>query len=203
MLGKLDPSAAIETKPMRDALLFAFLPSRAGAALLGGIGILGLLLATVGLYGVLVYAVARRIREIGIRMALGAAPTAILKMIFRDSFALVAIGMTVGLAIAAPATRPPGNVPGPRPKRHRPHRIRIRNRRPLDRRTGGHHRPSLARPPRRPHDCPPLRVTRRVAALCHGFPTATITACVLLFFAACPSPSPIMRLVNQQCTTMA
>jgi predicted permease len=105
-LGKLDQAAAIETKPMRDALLFAFLPSRAGAALLGGIGILGLLLATVGLYGVLVYAVARRVREIGIRMALGAAPHAILKMILRDSFALVGIGMTLGLAIAAIATRP-------------------------------------------------------------------------------------------------
>jgi predicted permease len=105
-LAKLDSSAAIETKPMRDALLFAFLPSRAGAALLGGIGVLGLLLATVGLYGVLVYTVARRIREIGIRVALGATPPTILKMIFRDSFALVATGMIIGLAVAAIATRP-------------------------------------------------------------------------------------------------
>jgi putative ABC transport system permease protein len=105
-LGGLDRSAAIETKPMRSALVLALLPSRAGAAILGSIGVLGLLLASVGLYGVLAYSISRRIREIGLRVALGAAPRTVLWMVFRDSFLLVAIGMIVGLGIAAIATQP-------------------------------------------------------------------------------------------------
>src|SRR6202035_564251 len=48
-LGQLDPAAALETKPMRNALTFALLPSRAGAAILGSMGLLGLLLASIGL----------------------------------------------------------------------------------------------------------------------------------------------------------
>jgi predicted permease len=105
-LGALDQSAAIETKPMRDALVLALLPSRAGAAILGSIGALGLLLASIGLYGVLAYTISRRIREIGLRMALGASPRTVLGMVFRDSFLLVAAGISIGLGIAMFATRP-------------------------------------------------------------------------------------------------
>lgn len=105
-LGAVDSSAAIEVKPMTDALSLAFLPSRAGAALLGTMGALGLLLASLGLYGVLVYAVNRRVREIGIRMALGASPRQVLRMVFRQSFVLVGAGCAVGLALAVLATQP-------------------------------------------------------------------------------------------------
>ena len=105
-LGNLDLSAAVETKPMRDGLVLALLPSRAGAAILGSIGALGLLLASIGLYGVLAYTISRRIREIGLRMALGAEPRAVLWMVFRDSFLLVASGIGIGLGIALVATRP-------------------------------------------------------------------------------------------------
>ena len=105
-LGGLDQSAAIETKPMRDALVLALLPSRAGAAILGSIGVLGLLLASIGLYGVLAYTISRRIREIGLRVALGAPPRTVLRMVFRDSFLLVAVGITIGLGIAMVATQP-------------------------------------------------------------------------------------------------
>jgi predicted permease len=105
-LGALDQSAAIETKPMRGALVLALLPSRAGAAILGSIGMLGLLLASIGLYGVLAYTISRRIREIGLRMALGASPRTVLWMVFRDSFLLVAAGISIGLGIAMFATQP-------------------------------------------------------------------------------------------------
>jgi predicted permease len=105
-LGRLDSSAAIEVKPMRDSLGFAFLPSRVGAALLGSMGLLGLALASIGLYGVLAYSVSRRTREIGLRVALGADRGAVLRMVARESFGLLAIGVSIGLSIAVFATRP-------------------------------------------------------------------------------------------------
>jgi ABC-type antimicrobial peptide transport system permease subunit len=106
ILGRLDASAAIETKPMRNALVLALLPSRAGAAILGSVGVLGLVLASIGLYGVLAYAVSRRIREIGLRVALGAEPRTILRMVFGNSLELVAIGAGIGLAISVMVTKP-------------------------------------------------------------------------------------------------
>jgi ABC-type antimicrobial peptide transport system permease subunit len=105
-LGRLDSSAAIEVKPMRDAMGFAFLPSRIGAALLGSMGLLGLALASIGLYGVLAYAVSRRIREIGLRIALGADSRAIVGMVVRQSLSVVTIGLAAGVGIAVFATRP-------------------------------------------------------------------------------------------------
>jgi predicted permease len=105
-LGRLDASAAIEVKPMRDAMGFAFLPSRIGAALLGAMGLLGLALASMGLYGVLAYSVARRTREIGLRIALGADRGAVARMVLRQSLVLVIVGISIGLGIAAFATRP-------------------------------------------------------------------------------------------------
>jgi predicted permease len=105
-LTALDPTAALESKPMSRALVFAMLPSRVGAALLGSIGLLGLALASIGLYGALAYAVSRRIREIGLRVALGAAPASVLALVMRQSAGLVAIGLGAGLAIAALIVRP-------------------------------------------------------------------------------------------------
>jgi predicted permease len=105
-LGELDPSAAIEVKPMRNAMGFALLPSRIGAALLGSAALLGLALASIGLYGVLAYSVTRRTPEIGLRIALGADGRAVLKMVLRESMALVGLGVSAGLGVAAFATRP-------------------------------------------------------------------------------------------------
>ena len=106
ILAGLDPTAAIETKPMRNALVLALLPSRAGASILGSVGLLGLLLAAIGLYGVLAYTISRRTGEIGLRVALGAEPRSVLWMVFRDSLALVAVGAALGLTIAVIATKP-------------------------------------------------------------------------------------------------
>ena len=116
LLG-LDGSAAVEVRPMRTALALAFLPSRAGAWLLGSMGALGLLLAALGLYGVLAYAVSRRVREIGVRMAMGAGPWRVARLVFGQSFALVAAGTGAGMAVALLATQPLAMllVPGVRP----------------------------------------------------------------------------------------
>jgi putative ABC transport system permease protein len=75
------------------------------ATLSGFFGILALLLAAIGLYGVMSYTVARRRNEIGIRMALGAQQKTILWMVLREVFLLVAGGMIVGFAAAAASTR--------------------------------------------------------------------------------------------------
>jgi predicted permease len=106
ILGRLDSTAAIETKPMSQALGLALLPSQVGAVMLGAMGVLGLVLAAIGLYGVLLYSVSRRIREIGVRIALGATPLDVLRVISRQGLALVASGMTVGLTLAFWVTRP-------------------------------------------------------------------------------------------------
>jgi predicted permease len=105
-LLKLDPTAGVETKPMRNALTFAMLPSRVGAVVLGAMGFLGLALASIGLYGVLLFTVSRRIREIGLRMALGATPGNILRSVVGESATLVALGLAIGITLAVLAVRP-------------------------------------------------------------------------------------------------
>jgi predicted permease len=73
---------------------------RAGAALFSIFGALALGLAVVGLYGVKAYSVARRTREIGIRMALGAQAGAVLRMIMREGFVMLISGLAIGLLLA-------------------------------------------------------------------------------------------------------
>jgi ABC-type antimicrobial peptide transport system permease subunit len=75
------------------------------AKLLSFFGALALLLACVGLYGLMSYAVVRRTREIGIRMALGAQRAAMLRMVLRETMLLVGIGIALGVPVALAATR--------------------------------------------------------------------------------------------------
>jgi predicted permease len=96
-----DPSASAEARPMSEATAFALLPSRAGAGILGTIGVLGLTLASVGLYGVLAYSITRRTREIGLRLALGAQSSRVVTLVLREIAWVLGAGLTVGLALAA------------------------------------------------------------------------------------------------------
>jgi predicted permease len=105
-LLNLDPTAAVEVKPMSQAMAFALLPSRAGAALLGAIGALGLALAAVGLYGVLAYSISRRIREIGVRAALGAPRRHLVRLALGQGASIVIAGLAIGTFIAVFVTRP-------------------------------------------------------------------------------------------------
>ena len=69
------------------------------------LGLLAILLASVGLYGVMTYIVARRTRDIGIRMALGARPADVLWQVLRESLVLVWIGIAIGVPAALAGTR--------------------------------------------------------------------------------------------------
>jgi len=83
----------------------ALFPQRVAAMVTGALGVLGLLLAAVGLYALVTHALGRRMREIGVRIALGAQATAVVRLMLADGVRLVTIGTAVGLAASLLATR--------------------------------------------------------------------------------------------------
>jgi macrolide transport system ATP-binding/permease protein len=100
----LEPGLVImDANTMETHMTAALLPARVGALLATGFGALGMLLAALGVYGVVAFSVARRTKEIGLRMALGAEPRTILGMVLGQGFTLVAVGLVLGggLAVAA------------------------------------------------------------------------------------------------------
>jgi predicted permease len=105
-LHRFDPMAGVQVETMYSSIGLAFLPSQVGAVLLGSIGILGLILAMIGLYGVMAYSVVRRTHEIAVRIAIGATRGNILRMVLGDSARLTLAGSLVGLVIATFVTRP-------------------------------------------------------------------------------------------------
>jgi predicted permease len=97
----LDPNMAVfNIETMDQHVDKSLLLPRISALLLGIFGAVGLTLAAIGLYGVMSYSVRCRTREIGIRMALGAKPRKVLRMILRQGLTLTAIGLAIGLSIA-------------------------------------------------------------------------------------------------------
>ena len=97
----LDPTMAIyNEETMEEHIRDAFFLPRLAATLFGTFGFIGLMLAAVGLYGVMSYAVSRRTREIGIRMALGAKPGVVERLILRQGLVLTLIAVVLGWPVA-------------------------------------------------------------------------------------------------------
>jgi predicted permease len=90
---------------LREANSIVLLPQRVAAMVTAALGVIGLIMASVGLYGIISYSVSRRSREIGIRVALGARQADVLGMVVREGMQLAGLGVAIGLALAAAATR--------------------------------------------------------------------------------------------------
>lgn len=107
----LDPGVATyDVVPMRDVIDRSTSPQRIAVALLAICGTLALLLASIGLYGVMAYMVAQSTRELGLRMALGAGPVGVLGLVFTRGMRVTAAGLAAGGAIALGTTRLMGDL---------------------------------------------------------------------------------------------
>lgn len=104
-LAQLDPALSVTFVTLSAQLDSSLNRERILAVLSTFFGGLALLLATIGLYGVMAYSVERRRGEIGIRMALGAGKTKVLRMVLQEAAVLLVIGVLAGMAIAAATTR--------------------------------------------------------------------------------------------------
>jgi predicted permease len=104
-VADVDNTVAFDVKTIREATTFEFAVRRLGSGLLGSLGAVGLLLAMIGLYGVVAYAVASRTPEIGIRMALGASSHRVLWSVLGQGLRLVGLGVAVGTVLSLLMTR--------------------------------------------------------------------------------------------------
>jgi putative ABC transport system permease protein len=105
-LARIDREVALtEVGPATNLIAAAVAPSRFRMVMMGLFGVVALALAAVGLYGVMAYSVGQRRSELGMRVALGAEPSVLLRLVLREGMTPVAIGIAVGLAGAAALTR--------------------------------------------------------------------------------------------------
>ena len=105
-LAAIDKDQPIHSfKPLEATVSELVAPQRFTTLLLAGFAALAALLAAIGLYGVISYAVTQRTREIGIRMAVGADSRAVMRMVIRQGLLLAVIGVAAGLAASFALTR--------------------------------------------------------------------------------------------------
>src|SRR5262249_42398804 len=99
-LGSVDPSIEFDLRTMTEVMDFQILPLRLASWSAATLGLLGLTLASIGIYGVMAYSVSQRTRETGIRMALGADGSRVLWMNLREGLRLIAIAVVGGWSVA-------------------------------------------------------------------------------------------------------
>ncbi len=104
-VAAVNPGIAIDFKILSTQVRETLMRDRLMAVLAGAFGILAGLLATIGLYGVIAYMVARRRNEIGVRIALGAGRRSVIGMVLREAMGLLAAGLAIGTGLALWATR--------------------------------------------------------------------------------------------------
>jgi len=105
-IRELDPMIPVaDVQTLGDYFSIGLYPFRLLAVVMGGCGVMALLLATLGIYGIISYSVAQRTRELGIRMALGALQKDILGMVIRQGMFLVIVGLGLGLILSIALTR--------------------------------------------------------------------------------------------------
>ncbi|HTS11944.1 MAG TPA: ABC transporter permease [Candidatus Limnocylindrales bacterium] len=108
-VNDLAPGVPLQgVRTVSEVLVNSLTAPRVGAELLGGFGLLALVLAAIGTYGVMSYSVSQRSQEIGIRMALGAQPMDVLRLILASGLAMVLAGVVVGLALSSLLARSMG-----------------------------------------------------------------------------------------------
>jgi predicted permease len=106
IVRQLNPNMPVtNAMPLAQVTAIELVPQRIAAAVAGSLGVVGLLLSAIGIYGVTAYAVSRRTREIGIRIALGADRARVLRLILRQGLVLAAIGVGLGIVIAAAGSK--------------------------------------------------------------------------------------------------
>ncbi|MGH9761004.1 MAG: FtsX-like permease family protein, partial [Blastocatellia bacterium] len=99
-INQIDPKAIIDFTVLRTQIVDTLLAERLLAILSGFFGLLALLLACIGLYGIVSYGVANRTGEIGIRLAIGSTRGGIVTMIMRETMGLLLVGLVLGLGLA-------------------------------------------------------------------------------------------------------
>jgi ABC-type antimicrobial peptide transport system permease subunit len=101
----LEPKGRVTFAPLSDNLRAQLTPARYAAILAGALGLLALALASIGMSGVFAYMVRQRTREIGLRMALGAHPAQVVRLVLTSNLRALACGLAAGLAGAFAASR--------------------------------------------------------------------------------------------------